>query len=321
MKDNGDKVFKAYIQMKSRKMRIIDNNTRPPGLVKARLFYPITKFMLLILHIFNSESITYLNDKTVKVPEGRPIIYACTHKFKPDMEKFTLSLKEPSFLLASDFKNSYRTISGWYFSTRPTIFVDPYDKYSYKLMVKYLQSGLSCMIFPEAVWNLSENRIVLGTFTGTVRAAIETNAIIICSAIERYDKNYIINRKGYIDIPEFINKLTSSTYNNLNEEAKKTIINECNCILRDTMASLTWDIWLNHATCKGITHRSELSKDFWEKYVLKLISEWKGYNMIDNIEQRRYIMDEKAQIDVEQLLESIPPTLNNAFLFNKRIHN
>ena len=37
----------------------------------------------------------------------------------------------------------------------------------------------------EAVWNLSENRIVLGTFMGTVRAALESNAVIVCTAIER----------------------------------------------------------------------------------------------------------------------------------------
>ena len=62
--------------------------------------------------------------------------------------------------LNPDFINSYKNINGWYFGTRPTVFVDPYDKedktYSYKMMVRYLKEGYNFMIYPEAVWNLSE---------------------------------------------------------------------------------------------------------------------------------------------------------------------
>lgn len=195
-------VFEEY---KRQKKYILDNGLPLPGLEMQKYYYPLTQFLLKMLTLFDRESISFLNEKNVATPKGRPTIFANTHKFKPDMEKITQIIDRPSMLMASDFKNAYKTINGWYFNTRPTIFVDPYSKedkiYTYKMMVRYLQEGYDFMIFPEAVWNLSENKIVLETFFGTVRAALESNAVIVCTAIERYGKKYIINRKGYFDPP------------------------------------------------------------------------------------------------------------------------
>ena len=311
--------------MKHEKADIINSNLSPKGIFKAKLWFPITYILLYVINLLSGESIKHLNDKVVITPKKRPIIYACTHKFKPDMEKITLSIKKPSFLLASDFINSYGTISGWYLNTRPAIFVEPYDKYdkslSYKLMVKYLKKGFSCMIFPEAVWNLSENRIVLGTFSGTIRAAIESNAVVVCTAIERYGKKYVINRNGYLDFVEIVKKNMGCEFFQLSKDKQLHTIKECNSILRDTMATLTMEIWMDYAKCYGVERRSKLSNNYWNDFVNSLITEWEGYKLSDNIEQQYYINDQLVQQEVKKILEKIEPSLNNAFLFSKRNHN
>lgn len=317
-------VFKEY---KLHKKEIIDNNLPLPGAKAQKYYFPLTQFLLRMITLFGGESISFLNDKKIVTPIGRPIIFANTHKFKPDIEKTTISINKPSAFMASDFINSYKNINGWYFGTRPTIFVDPYDKedknYSYKMMVRYLKEGYNFMIYPEAVWNLSENRIVLGTFLGTVKAALETNAVIVCTAIERYGKKYIINRKGYIDPTLILRKHTDKTFDELSSdpgcaELLKNILIKCNNELRDTMATLTFEIWEDHANKFGTTIRSELPADYWETFVNSLTAEWPGYKMSDNVEQRFHTKAEIEQDKIRTDLANIRPTMQNAFLFNKR---
>jgi len=317
--------FEAY---KERKKDIIDNNLPLPGIKAQKYYYPLTQFLLRMITLFGGESISYLNEKKINTPKDRPIIFANTHKFKPDIEKTTISINRPSVFMASDFKNSYKTINGWYFGTRPTIFVDPYSKedrsYTYRMMVRYLKEGHDCMIYPEAVWNLSENKIVLDTFLGTVKAALESNAVIVCSAIERYGKKYVINRNGYFDPALILRGHTDKTYEELSNdpdciELLKSILTECNRELRNTMATRTFEIWEDHAQKYGVESRADLPADYWDQFVTRLTKEWPGYKMSDNVEQRFHTKAEIEQDKIRTDLSNIRPTMQNAFLFNKRL--
>lgn len=318
----------AFETYKRTKKEIVDKNLPLPGVKAQKYYHLLTQILLRMIMLFGGESISYLNEKKIITPKGRPIIFANTHKFKPDVEKIAISVNKPSALMASDFINSYKTIGGWYFGTRPTVFVDPYSKedknYSYKMMVRYLKEGYRFMIYPEAVWNLSENKIVLGTFLGTVKAALESNAVIVCTAVERYGKRYIINRNGYFDPALILKKHSDKTFEELAGSAEDTdllkkILIECNDELRNIMASLTFEIWENHATQFGVESRKEIPADYWETFVAGLTAEWPGYKMSDNVEQRFH---SKAEIEGEQIeadRSKIIPTKQNAFLFNKRL--
>ena len=318
-----------FQKFKEEKKKIIDNNLKLKGIVKAKFYFPITKLMLGAMTLASGEHIKYLNEKNVVTPKDRPIIYANTHKFKPDIERLSFSLNKPSAFMASDFKNSYKTIGGWYFNTRPTVYVDPYDaedrKYTYEMMVRYLKAGNNYMIFPEAVWNLSQNKIVLDTFTGTVRAALESNAVIVCSAIERYGKDFVINRKGYLDLNEILKKYTNLSFDEINSNPayvnlRKQIINECNIILRDTLATLTYEIWDDYSEKHGLTKRDTISDDYWEEFINQLTSEWPGYKLSDNIEQQFQNKKEIEQVQIEHDIESLKDNLSidNLFLFTDR---
>lgn len=321
-----DKASLAFDNYKKEKIKIIENNLKLYGINKAKFYYPITKLLLKIITIINGEKIYYLNEKNIQLPKNRPVIYANTHKFKPDIEKISLSLSRPSVMVASDFKNSYKTISGWYFNTRPTIFVDPYSKedkkYTYKMMVRYLKDGNNCMIFPEAVWNLSQNKIVLDIFTGTVRAALESDAIIVCTAIERYGKNYIINRKDFFDPQEILKKYTNKTFSEINSnyiysDIRTKVVKECNLLLRDQLGTLTYEIWEAYSNKYGNTSRKNIRDDYWESFINELTHEWPGYKLSDNIEQQfqnnKEIEQQKIECNIESLRKNL--SINNLFLF------
>lgn len=318
----------AFEEHKKHKKEIIDNNLPLEGIKSQKYYYPLTQFLLRMITLLSGESISFLNEKKINTPKGRPIIFANTHKFKPDIEKTTISINKPSAFMASDFINSYKNINGWYFGTRPTVFVDPYSKedkdYTYRMMVRYLKEGSNFMIYPEAVWNLSENKIVLGTFLGTVKAALETNAVIVCSAIERYNKKYIINRNGYIDPMQIMKKYTDKTFEELKNNSTyadllKIILIECNNELRDTMASRTFEIWEDHANKFGIESRKDIPEGYWDDFVSGLTAEWPGYKMSDNIEQRFHSKQELEFEQIQMDMQNIRPTMQNAFLFNKRL--
>ena len=324
MNDNKKlrEIEQAFEEYKKKKIEIIDKKLKLKGAVKAKFYYPITKLLLELITVFNKEHIYYLNERIVKTPKGRSIIYANTHKFKPDIEKITLSLNKPSVMIASDFKNSYKTINGWYFSTRPTIFVDPYSKedknYTYKMMVEYLKDGNNCMIFPEAVWNLSDNKIVLETFFGTVRAALESNSVIVCTAIERYGKKYIINRDDYLDVLEVVKKYGFKSFNDINnypdsQNIKNQIIKECNEILRDKLATLTYEIWEYYAKENGLESRKDIPTDYWPKFVKSLTDEWKGYKLSDNDEQK---FQSKKDLELQEIILDINKIKNNLNIDN-----
>ena len=312
-------------KVKNAKERL-EENLKLKGIKKAKLFFPITKLMLGAMILSSKEHITYLNEKNVKIPKGRPVIYANTHKFKPDIERISYSLNKPSAFMASDFKNSYKTLAGWYFNTRPTVYVDPYDKsdrsYSYKMMVRYLNEMGAFMEFPEAVWNLSQFKIVLDTFSGTVRAALETNGVIVCTAIERYGKEFIINRNGYLDLNNVVKKYTNKSFKEIENDSKysdlrRKIVYESNILLRDTLATLTYEIWEDHAKKYGIESRKALGDDYWEKELKELTGEWPGYKLSDNIEQQVQNKKEIEEVSILRDINNLKNTLsiNNLFLF------
>lgn len=318
---------RAFVNYKIEKAKIIENDLPLKGILKSKIYFPITQCLLYGITKASKEQIHYLNQKEVKVPKGRPILYVNTHRFKPDIEKITLSLSKPSVFMASDFKNAYKTISGWYLNTRPTIYVDPYDdedkNYSYQMMVRYLKARCNFMICSEAVWNLSPNDIVLPIFSGAVRAALESNAIIVCSAIERYGKHYVINRKEALDVQSILSKFTNKSWEEISSNPiytnkAESIITECKIALRDELATLLYEIYEAYAKKEGLIKRENIEEDYWEKYIQELVSEWPGYKLSDNIEQQYHTKEDIEKCQVEDDITNLRNyhlNINNLFLF------
>jgi len=325
-KRNIDDIYAEY---KEEKEKSIGEDIPLNKIRKAKITYPLTKILLRILTVLSGEKTVWLNKDNADVRTKSAVVFANTHRFKPDFEKITIKTKRPSFVIASDFKNAYGTISGWYFNTRPTIFVDPYSKedkaISDEMMKKYLHAGMDCTIFPEAVWNLSENKPVLETFYGSVKAALETNSMLVCTAVERYGKIYVLNRSEVIDLNLIAGKYIDCSFSEIDytcEDSKaiiKNILDECNQMMRDTMATLLWGIWEDDAQKHGVVKRRMLAPDYWKRFVDELVSEWPGYRLQDNEEQRYHSRFETEVQQIKHDLADIHPTMRNAFLLDKRL--
>lgn len=317
-----------FAEYKSVKQESAEKGLPLCGIKKAKMLYPVTKILLMLLTAISGEKIVWLK-KVRSIQTDKTIIFANTHRFKPDFEKITIMTKRPSFVIASDFKNAYKTISGWYFNTRPTIFIDSYSKedksITYEMMKRYLNAGMDCTIFPEAVWNLSENKPVLETFYGSVKAVLETNSVLVCTAIERYEKVYVLNRSDVIDFSTIVKKYIDCSFGEIdkrNEESKeiiKNILKECNATMRDVMATLLWEIWEEDAKKNGVTKRKELADNYWEMFIDRLISEWPGYRIQDNIEQRYHNRFDTELELIKRDLANIHLSKQNAFLLDKRL--
>ena len=310
-----EKAQEAFLEYKRYKCSVVKGEEKLPDFRKIKRVYPFTQMLLRLITAISGEKIVSLKQDNIKVPNDRTVIWANTHRFKPDFEKISIKTKRPSSIIASDFCGAYKNISGWYFNTRAAIFVDPYsteDKtISYQLMKMYLDAGMDFMIFPEAVWNLSENLIVLDTFYGTVKAALETNSLLICTAIERYGKHYVINRSEVIDMNIVAKRVSDIPIQilNLNDDKQKNlykkILGYCNSVLRDTLATLLYEIWEEEAKKNGLCKRNTLSDDYWERFVGEHVAEWPTYKMSDNVEQRFQNRDVLLQRQIENDLSKL----------------
>ena len=152
----------------------------------------------------------------------------------------------------------------------------------------------------------------------------DLNEQFIGNDIERYGKKYIINRNSYLYPALILREHTDKTYEELSndpdyKELLKSILTECNRELRNTMATRTFEIWEDHARKHGVETRADIPADYWDQFIMGLTKEWPGYKMSDNVEQRFHTKAEIEQDNIRTDLANIRPTMQNAFLFNKRL--
>lgn len=97
-------------------------------------------------------------------------------------------------------------------------------------------------------------------------------------------------------------------YGSSYEEKTKAIVD-----LRDSLATLKWEIWETE-----YQKRSELNENEWSNYCKRRFEEWPFFNLnyIDGLVFKpKNIV---SPLDAFDHLNSIIPNLNNAFLLNKR---
>lgn len=217
---------------------------------------PLMRLMLFCQRKFCGLEIEFINGKLEPTTKQR--VFAVSHIGKWDFEIINEVLKPHFHILASDFINMHGKFAGWAMNAFGVIFVDEQDKEdranSKKMMEAVLRQGDNMMIFPEAVWNLSENEIIYDIAFGAVDIAIATDSVIVPISMEQYGKRFVIN-----------------IGTNFTPADKVDSTRE----LRDRMASLKYAIWEK----EGIICRADVAYDYWDRFVTERISEWPGYDI------------------------------------------
>lgn len=250
--------FERYQKKKSVQIQ----NKRVRFIAIRKCIRPLLRFLLFgqrKIYGFQVEVLKQINSKNY------PVIFAVTHIGKWDFEIVCEKIPCHFYVVASDFINTYGKSGGWFFNANGVVWINEYSREdkdnTKKRMKQILDQGGNVMIFPEGTWNISENEIIRDIAYGTADVAIQTRAAIIPVAVEQYEERFVINMGDILSATDFDDKAILTT------------------VLRDTLATLKWEIWEK----EGIQERAELSDTFWEDFIIERCKEWPKYSMKEQI--------------------------------------
>lgn len=293
----------------------------------------IDKQNLTILNDARKKNKKKFSEKVKSLAKGekqKPVIYAITHIDKYDFQLVSEVLKDHQYPFAGDPETMYRNFDGTVLGLNGIIYCDTEStsdrRVAKNTSIDLLKKGKNLLIYPEGVWNVTANLLMLPLFPGIIQMAKESDCDIVPVAIERYDKNYIVNIGTEFSVNE---KLATG----LNEDEIKSD-------LRDEMATLKWDIMQSLPKSESAeeiyfnTTRSKLStyKEEKKKFQDERFNEWTNpetkmpYYTAPVVKSRTFKeKDKKTGYRVEmpedafEYMSKVKLHKNNFFMFPKDI--
>ncbi|MGN0513614.1 MAG: hypothetical protein ACI4GD_04985 [Lachnospiraceae bacterium] len=126
-----------------------------------------------------------------------------------------------------------------------------------------------------AMENITENKPVMYLFSGAAQMAIASGADIIPVAVERYGDSYYVNIGENIECKD----------GTLDDKEKLTER------LRDTLATLKWEIWERKGMCKRCT----ISPDYSDMFLKEIIGEKNTSYTVEDVWNTMYRPDNKLE--------------------------
>lgn len=291
---NKDTLCNRYIRRqidkyKRNKLLSIGTNKPIKGVAARKKISPLLIKVLHIKSILSGLSYEFISDAKGMVKDDT-VIYAVTHIGKFDYEMVMEACNIFAYAFAGDWELSYATIDDYFFRAKGVLYVDTGDKEdrknSFQYMVKLLKQGTSMIIFPEGIWNLTENLPTMKIFPGAVQAAKECQVPIVPIAIEQVGKHFVLNVGEQLQ------------FDNVEEkDAVQT--------LRDTLATLRWKIWEYLPQEK----RSNLPVDYYERFLEERLKEYDVINM-ELINRRMY--KDKTDREIQEIERDLKKLRNCA---------
>lgn len=277
--------------------------------IRKKLNYLVAG-ILKIDRILSHEKLITLRDDRIK--NDKPKIYVCTHIGGKDAERVCEGLHDYGYFLSGDPGTLYRELAGVLLFAKGTIDVelkDKEDRYvSKQRSIELLKRGGNLIIYSEGAWNITDSVPVMQLYSGAVQMALESGAEIVPVALEQDVKNW------YISLGKNIN------YDN-ETNVDKNKINKLTGDLRDTLATLKWEIW-EHIS-PDIISRDSIDEDFKKEFYQNIEAKFgHGYTR-ENIMRDKYHDKNNPEPEVAySFVKKLVPNKNNAFLLrslNKKI--
>lgn len=251
-------IRKQINKYKKRKAQIVTSGKQIKGVAVRRWIHPLLIKVLQIKSFFCGMTYEIISDES-NPTKGETVIYAVTHIAKCDYEMVIEACNIFAYAFAGDWETMYATVEDYFFRVNGVLYVDTGDKEDRKnsslMMQKTLKQGVPVIIFPEGVWNLTENLPMLKIFPGVVQASKTCQVPIIPIAVEQVEKHFLINVGSKMSFDEI-------------EET--TAVQQ----LRDTLSTLRWEIWEKLPLKK----RKDIPADYHEKFVDERLAEYVGFN-------------------------------------------
>ncbi len=268
------------------------------GIIIRKLFNPIFQNVIVPLSSKNKLII----EERANLPSGKPIIFAATHGFRDDVAFSLKTAGIHSYLLYASIPDFYYSIDGPALWTNGTIMLDRKDKLSRsaaKEKMKYaLSLGTNILMYPEGVWNKTENLLVQKLFPGIYDVAKESGALVVPIATLLVGKYVYSIRGEAFDICEY------DRASGLN-------------VLRDKMATLKFNLIDKYSHIS----RSDIGDpgEYHDNYLKELIATANGLYDYEIENSAQYTdKNDKELLQYRNHMEKIDLCLNTAFLFNKR---
>ena len=246
------------MQYKKKKAQIVASEKTIKGVELHRKMHPFIMFLLRTKSKMCGLTYEFVNEKRLDVKADETVIYTITHIGKFDYEMLVEACDIFAYPFAGDWELMYATVDDYFLRINGVLWVDTSDKEdrqnSCKFMMKALKQGIPMLIYPEAIWNLTESLPVMKIFPGAVQAAKECNVKVVPIAIEQNGKHFWVNVGEKMDFSNVEETVAVQT-------------------LRDTLATLKWEIWETFPREK----RANIPEGFHEKFVQERLDECVGF--------------------------------------------
>ncbi len=239
---------------------------------------------------------------------GRPRIYVANHRGIEDILTALRIIKKHCYVLVSD--NDRYNINGLALRFNGVIWIDRADRTdrrrAYSDLVRHLKAGHSVLMYPEAAWNFTPGVPVLPCFSGAIRASAETGVPIVPMYLD-FDGGECRAMLGEAyQVDQYCG-----------EQSERELTEDMRC----RMISLFYDI----LDQKPLVSRTSIAPDHHERDVL---ARCRAYSVAKK-DPDAYIRNESRFLYVPKdlvtpseafaHLAELSPSLNNAFLFDKRL--
>ena len=265
--------------------------------------YPFVLQVYKIINFIGGFSSEVIGDHSSKT--DRPVIYAVSHVGKYDIQALCAALQKHCYILTGDYEHLQGKIDWKFLMLNGVVCFNERVKEDRKAagdnMVALLREGIDLMYFPEGAWNMTPHLPMLPCYWGIIDVARKSKAIIVPIAACQYGKKFKFNIGNNFDVNDFSEEASGKTM--------------AITSLRDEMASLCYEIYESEPTL----NRSELTGNEWEQYIQARLKEWTFPDVayIDGLVYKP--KDIITPQDAFSHLSKIAPTMQNAFLFNKRL--
>lgn len=216
------------------------------------------------------------------VDKKKPIIFAVNHTNSQDIPLVCSAIKKHAYLLIG--KQNLEPVDELFFNLNGAVFVDRNDKEDRKIskdaMVSYLKKDIPLIMFPEATWNLTDEKLMLPMRWGIIDIAKEADAQIVPVVLD-YDKE---TNKCNV---KFGKTITPDP-----EKDKSELIRD----LRDEMSSIRYEFMEK----KGMKKRETIDIEKEKEEMLSAVSE---YPKLDYEYEQSTIF--KPYVDQEEVFEPI----------------
>ena len=270
------------------------------GIRNRKWFHPIFCNVIATLSTKNKLII----ERKADLPTDRSIIFACTHGFRDDVAFSLKAAGSFAYLLYASIPDFYESIDGYALWTNGVIMLDRKDKASRraaKEKMKYaLSLGANILMYPEGVWNKTENLIVQKLYPGIYDVAKESGALVVPLATIQVDN------RVYAIVEESFDICKYDRQEGLN-------------VLRDKMATAKYELMDKYA--HGSRKEIGDAQQYWDNFLVELVATSNGLYDYEIENTAQYIDKTITEpSDAFAHLETLQPNLNNAFLLNKRNH-